>query len=90
MSKTPKTTEPKYYVVGRLGEYEGSRYKAREPREAVRMWCERQGYKFWQEYITPITVWTDDYNEPWSKFQIWTVDASQPPAWIIKPYRDDK
>lgn len=85
VSKNRQTAKYQYYVVGRIGEDEGRRFEAREPREAVRVWCEAQSDEFWRGYVAPICVWTDDYHKIWSNFKRWIVDASQPPAWIIQP-----
>jgi hypothetical protein len=87
------------YFVGYLGsDVHDSVHTGRDAREAVRNWClaRLEAFPgFARETLFDTPVWTApvlacSVDGMADAVQHWSIDASQPPAWIITPYRGEK
>ena len=94
MSKKTCEGELRGFHVALKGLDRGENFRARGPKEAVRKWCESKDRDYWRWNRAGVIVRTEvfdpDLEYPHLRIDHWTVDPSQPPAWIIRKAKESE
>lgn len=94
MSKKRREGEFRRFHVALKGLDRGESYCACDPKGAVRQWCQAKDRDYWRWNRAGVIVRTEVYDEnieyPHLRIEHWTVDPSQPPAWIIRKAKESE